>query len=109
MIATVLLIPFSHQTRNIEIRIGKSYAAVFGVFVLGSIGATFCDQEIDELAHHVVVGVTDERGCFPTCVTRPATTNALMWWERVEGAIFNFSCRRPTGNRRVSPARISVR
>ena len=20
-----------------------------------------------------------------------------MWWERVEGAIFSFSCRRPTG------------
>ena len=44
----------------------------------GAVGAAFGDQEIDQLAHHVVVGVTDQRRGLAHLVTSPTTTSVLM-------------------------------
>src|SRR6266702_8187655 len=66
MIATVFsLITFSRQTGNIEIRFVPKLCRGLGVLGFGGVGAAFGHQEIHQLPHHVVVGVTDERGCFP--------------------------------------------
>src|SRR6187401_991363 len=66
MMATDLaaLILSSHETRSIEIKVGKRGVLCRGLGVcgFGAFSAAFGDQKSHQLPHHLVVGVADQRG-----------------------------------------------
>src|SRR5213075_977478 len=59
------VIAFSHQTRIIEIVGGKKLCCGLCVLILGDAAAALGDQKLHQTPHHVIVGMTHQRGCVP--------------------------------------------